>query len=97
MSILLSVSINTPSAGGLLQVGDAKNLRRSLQLTALFAEMGRPMVLALILPIVTTFFIAFGVLEDSGYFSRLTVLQIEHTELALEKVLAACVLVKKSA
>lgn len=30
----------------LLQVGDAKNLRRTLQLTALFAEMGRPMVLA---------------------------------------------------
>lgn len=36
------------SAGAtLLQVGDAKNLRRSLQLTALMAEMGRPMVLAL--------------------------------------------------
>jgi ferrous iron transport protein B len=28
----------------------------------------------LILPIVTTFFLAFGVLEDSGYFSRLSVL-----------------------
>ena len=31
----------------LLQVGDAKNLRRSLQLTALFAEMGQPMLLSL--------------------------------------------------
>ena len=30
--------------------------------------------LALILPIVTTFFLAFGVLEDSGYFSRLSVI-----------------------
>lgn len=29
--------------------------------------------LALILPIVTTFFLAFGFLEDSGYFPRLTV------------------------
>ncbi|GAB4292212.1 MAG: ferrous iron transport protein B [Thiohalomonadaceae bacterium] len=36
--------------------------------------MGMTYALALILPIVTTFFIAFGVLEDSGYFSRLTVL-----------------------
>lgn len=30
--------------------------------------------LALILPIVTTFFLAFGFLEDSGYFPRLTVM-----------------------
>ncbi len=30
--------------------------------------------LALILPIVTTFFVAFGFLEDSGYFPRLTVM-----------------------
>ena len=30
--------------------------------------------LALILPIVTTFFIAFGVLEDSGYLPRLSVI-----------------------
>ncbi len=29
---------------------------------------------ALILPIVTTFFLAFGVLEDSGYFARLAVM-----------------------
>lgn len=36
--------------------------------------MGMTYALALILPIVTTFFIAFGVLEDSGYFARLTVL-----------------------
>lgn len=36
--------------------------------------MGMTYALALILPIVTTFFIAFGALEDSGYFSRLTVL-----------------------
>jgi ferrous iron transport protein B len=35
--------------------------------------MGMTYALALILPIVTTFFIAFGVLEDSGYLSRLTV------------------------
>ncbi|WP_374511331.1 ferrous iron transport protein B [Niveibacterium sp.] len=36
--------------------------------------MGMTYALALILPIVTTFFLAFGVLEDSGYFSRLSVL-----------------------
>jgi ferrous iron transport protein B len=35
--------------------------------------MGMTYALALILPIVTTFFLAFGVLEDSGYLSRLTV------------------------
>ena len=40
-------------------------------------ETGRHAVtyaLALILPIVTTFFIAFGILEDSGYLPRLAVL-----------------------
>ena len=31
----------------LVQVGDAKNLRRTLTLTALLAELGVPMVLAL--------------------------------------------------
>lgn len=36
--------------------------------------MGMTYALALILPIVTTFFLAFGILEDSGYFSRLSVL-----------------------
>jgi len=36
--------------------------------------MGMTYALALVLPIVTTFFIAFGVLEDSGYFARLSVL-----------------------
>lgn len=36
--------------------------------------MGMTYALALILPIVTTFFIAFGVLEDSGYFTRLSVI-----------------------
>ncbi|MFA5627012.1 MAG: ferrous iron transport protein B [Thiohalomonadaceae bacterium] len=36
--------------------------------------MGMTYALALILPIVTTFFIAFSILEDSGYFARLTVL-----------------------
>ena len=36
--------------------------------------MGMTYALALILPIVTTFFIAFGLLEDSGYFPRLSVL-----------------------
>ncbi len=36
--------------------------------------MGMTYALALILPIVTTFFLAFGVLEDSGYFSRLSVI-----------------------
>jgi ferrous iron transport protein B len=36
--------------------------------------MGMTYAIALILPIVTTFFIAFGVLEDSGYFARLSVL-----------------------
>ncbi len=36
--------------------------------------MGMTYALALILPIVTTFFIAFGVLEDSGYLPRLTVI-----------------------
>lgn len=36
--------------------------------------MGMTYALALILPIVTTFFFAFGMLEDSGYFSRLSVL-----------------------
>lgn len=36
--------------------------------------MGMTYALALILPIVTTFFIAFGLLEDSGYFARLSVL-----------------------
>ncbi|MDR0634072.1 MAG: ferrous iron transport protein B [Azoarcus sp.] len=35
--------------------------------------MGMTYALALILPIVTTFFLAFGVLEDSGYFTRLSV------------------------
>ncbi|MDH3518063.1 MAG: ferrous iron transport protein B [Acidimicrobiia bacterium] len=36
--------------------------------------MGITYAFALILPIVTTFFIAFGVLEDSGYLPRLAVL-----------------------
>lgn len=36
--------------------------------------MGMTYALALILPIVTTFFLVFGALEDSGYFARLTVL-----------------------
>lgn len=36
--------------------------------------MGMTYALALILPIVSTFFIAFGVLEDSGYLPRLTVI-----------------------
>jgi ferrous iron transport protein B len=36
--------------------------------------MGMTYAIALILPIVTTFFIAFGLLEDSGYFARLAVL-----------------------
>lgn len=36
--------------------------------------MGMTYALALILPIVTTFFIAFGLLEDSGYLARLSVL-----------------------
>ncbi len=36
--------------------------------------MGMTYALALILPIVTTFFIAFGLLEDSGYLPRLSVL-----------------------
>jgi ferrous iron transport protein B len=36
--------------------------------------MGMTYALALIFPIVTTFFIAFGVLEDSGYLPRLTVI-----------------------
>lgn len=36
--------------------------------------MGMTYALALIFPIVTTFFFAFGVLEDSGYLPRLTVI-----------------------
>jgi ferrous iron transport protein B len=36
--------------------------------------MGMTYALALILPIVTTFFLAFGVMEDSGYLPRLAVL-----------------------
>ncbi len=36
--------------------------------------MGMTYALALILPIVATFFVAFGVLEDSGYLPRLSVL-----------------------
>lgn len=36
--------------------------------------MGMTYALALILPIVTTFFLAFGVLEDTGYLPRLSVL-----------------------
>ncbi len=36
--------------------------------------MGMTYALALILPIVSTFFLAFGVLEDSGYLARLAVL-----------------------
>lgn len=36
--------------------------------------MGMTYALALILPIVTTFFLAFGLLEDSGHFARLAVL-----------------------
>jgi ferrous iron transport protein B len=36
--------------------------------------MGMTYALALVLPIVTTFFLAFGVMEDSGYLPRLTVL-----------------------
>ncbi len=36
--------------------------------------MGMTYALALILPIVTTFFIAFGILEDSGYLPRLAAL-----------------------
>ena len=36
--------------------------------------MGMTYALALILPIVSTFFLAFGVLEDSGYLPRLTVI-----------------------
>ncbi|MFQ5570520.1 MAG: ferrous iron transport protein B [Rhodothermales bacterium] len=36
--------------------------------------MGMTYALALIFPIVTTFFLAFGMMEDSGYLPRLTVL-----------------------
>jgi ferrous iron transport protein B len=36
--------------------------------------MGMTYALALILPIVSTFFLAFGVLEDSGYLPRLSVI-----------------------
>lgn len=36
--------------------------------------MGMTYALALILPIVTTFFLAFGIMEDSGYLPRLAVL-----------------------
>jgi ferrous iron transport protein B len=36
--------------------------------------MGMTYALALILPIVTTFFLAFGLLEDSGYLPRISVL-----------------------
>jgi ferrous iron transport protein B len=36
--------------------------------------MGMTYALALIFPIVTTFFIAFGILEDSGYLPRLSVI-----------------------
>lgn len=36
--------------------------------------VGMTYALALILPIVTTFFLTFGILEDSGYLSRLVVL-----------------------
>jgi len=36
--------------------------------------MGMTYALALILPIVSTFFLAFGILEDSGYLPRLSVL-----------------------
>ena len=36
--------------------------------------MGMTYALALILPIVTTFFLAFGVLEDTGYLPRLSVI-----------------------
>ena len=36
--------------------------------------MGMTYALALVLPIVSTFFFAFGVLEDSGYLPRLTVI-----------------------
>ena len=36
--------------------------------------MGMTYALALILPIVSTFFFAFGILEDSGYLPRLTVI-----------------------
>ena len=36
--------------------------------------MGMTYALALILPIVSTFFVAFGVLEDSGYLPRLSVI-----------------------
>lgn len=36
--------------------------------------MGMTYALALILPIVTTFFLAFGILEDSGYLPRLSAL-----------------------
>jgi ferrous iron transport protein B len=35
--------------------------------------MGMTYALALVLPIVTTFFLAFSILEDSGYLARLTV------------------------
>lgn len=37
-------------------------------------SMGMTYALALILPIVSTFFLAFGILEDSGYLPRLTVI-----------------------
>jgi len=36
--------------------------------------MGMTYALALIMPIVTTFFLAFGIMEDSGYLPRLSVL-----------------------
>src|SRR5262249_61077696 len=37
-------------------------------------SMGRSYGLAIVLPIVTTFFLAFSVLEDSGYLPRLAVM-----------------------
>lgn len=37
-------------------------------------SMGVPYAFAIILPVVTTFFFCFGILEDSGYFPRLSVM-----------------------
>ncbi len=69
--------------GGLLLPGVVRWLEAALPVPFLkdlvvgpygFLTMALTYALAIVLPIVTTFFLAFGVLEDSGYMPRLAVM-----------------------
>jgi ferrous iron transport protein B len=66
--------INPAAARGVQSLGLWKPLEEFLVGTYGMIPMGITYALAIVLPIVATFFLAFGLLEDSGYLPRLAVM-----------------------